>query len=50
MGVKRFKTLLFRHGAWLLVAGIVAACALSFGNQPAKQIWKHEWKAGVDPL
>jgi hypothetical protein len=50
MGVKRFKTLITRHGVWLLVAGIVAAGAISFGNQPSKQIWKHEWRAVTDPL
>ncbi|NBO54086.1 MAG: hypothetical protein EBU84_05730, partial [Actinobacteria bacterium] len=50
MGVKRFKALIGRRGAWLLVAGIVAAAAISFANQPSKQIWKHEWKAVTDPL
>jgi len=50
MGAKRFKTLISRHVAWLLVAGIVAAGAISFSNQPSKQIWKHEWTAVVDPL
>lgn len=50
MGVKRFTALISRHGAWLLVAGIVAAAAISFANQPSKQIWKHEWKAVTDPL
>lgn len=50
MGVERFRTLITRHGAWLLVLGIVAAGAISLSNQPPKKIWKHEWNAVVDPL